>query len=142
MKMNGEKRIRVEDISFESEAFNIYYPFYTSESNMSSDERSGSDFSDDISLNKSLSDYGSETNRSSAEEGYGSSYISSSEEERQRERDHNSYSTAVVTAAKPLMQFNQPSMIIPGQQHKFYFQSKPHAFINVGHMQTDSSLYK
>ena len=83
MKMNGERRLRVEDISFESEAFNIYYPFYTSESDMSSGECSDSDYSDEnSSLNKSLSGYGS------------SSYISS--EEPVREPDHISYSTAVV----------------------------------------------
>ena len=59
MRINGERKIRLEDISFESEAFNIYDPFFSSESE--SDYRSSSF--------DSLSNYDSETDRSSFEQG-------------------------------------------------------------------------
>lgn len=57
MHMNGERKIRLEDISFESEAFNIYDPFFSSESD--------NDYTN--SSLDSLSSYDSETFRSSAE---------------------------------------------------------------------------
>lgn len=59
MRINGERKIRLEDISFESEAFNIYDPFFSSESE--SDYQSSSF--------DSLSNYDSETDRSSFEQG-------------------------------------------------------------------------
>ena len=69
MHLNGERKIRLEDISFESEVFNIYDPFFTSESDASSDGCSDdSDFTSDSNSFKSLIDddgYYSETNRSS-----------------------------------------------------------------------------
>ena len=42
MHMQGVRKIKVEDISFESEAHNIYEPFFSSES-----EQGYSDSSDD-----------------------------------------------------------------------------------------------
>jgi len=66
MRMNGEKRIRVEEISFESDTHNIYDPFFTSESEESSYTDSSMD---------SLSCYDSETNQSSAD--HGSSSVTS-----------------------------------------------------------------
>ena len=58
MRLNGERRLRVEDISFESETFNIYDPFFSSESD---EDYSGSSFD-------SLSSYGSETDNLSIED--------------------------------------------------------------------------
>ena len=57
MHMNGERKIRLEDISFESEAFNIFDPFFSSESD--SDYRGSS--------LDTLSNYDSETDRSSSD---------------------------------------------------------------------------
>ena len=96
MKMNGERRIRVEDISFESETFNIYDPFFTSESDMSSSGDSESDLlSDSNASGSGESGYGSE-NPSSAEDCYGSSYNSS--EDVPRERDNHAYFSATMAA--------------------------------------------
>ena len=59
MRINGERKIRLEDISFESEAFNIFDPFFSSESES---DYQGSSLD-------SLSNYDSETDRSSSDRG-------------------------------------------------------------------------
>jgi len=58
MHMQGARKIKFEDISFESETHNIYEPFYSSESD-------DGDYYSNTSDEHVLSDYDSESQRSS-----------------------------------------------------------------------------
>ena len=71
MHMQGARKIKFEDISFESDTHNIYDPFYSSESDDGDDYSNTSD--------EMLSDYDSESQSSSRSSQGGESSFSSAD---------------------------------------------------------------